>query len=108
MEFMKVGKVSEIKEGSMKKYYINGKEILISNIGGKYYAINNKCTHRNGDLSSGKLEGSVVTCPKHGSKFDVTTGKLISGPKIPLIKLKINDEEKYEVRLEGEYILVKV
>lgn len=108
MGFVKIGKVSEFKSGSMKKFEFEGKEILVSNIKGKFYAINNKCTHRNGDLSNGKLEGNVVTCPKHGSKFDVTTGKAVSGPKIPLIKLKINDEEKYEVKIEGEDILVKI
>ena len=108
MGFVKIGKVSDVKAGSMKKFEVEGKEILVSNIGGKYYAINNKCTHRNGDLSQGKLEGNVVTCPKHSSKFDITTGKVISGPKIPLLKLKINDEEKYEVKIDGENILIKI
>ncbi|NYT04471.1 MAG: non-heme iron oxygenase ferredoxin subunit [Candidatus Methanofastidiosa archaeon] len=108
MEFVEVCKVSEVKEGSMKKYEVRGKEILISNIGGKFYAINNKCTHRNGDLSNGKLEGNIVTCPKHGSKFDVTTGKVVSGPKIPLLKLKVNDEEKYDLKIKGEEILIKI
>jgi 3-phenylpropionate/trans-cinnamate dioxygenase ferredoxin subunit len=108
MEFVKVGKVSDIKEGTMKKYEVRGEEILVSNIGGKLYAINNKCTHRNGDLSNGKLEGNIVTCPKHGSKFDVTTGKVVSGPKIPLLKLKINDEKKYDLKIEGEEILIKI
>lgn len=108
MEFVKVCKISDIKEGSMKKYEVKGKEILVSNISGKFYAINNKCTHRSGDLSNGRLEGNVVTCPKHGSKFDVTTGKVVSGPKIPLLKLKINDEEKYDLKIEGEEILIKL
>jgi 3-phenylpropionate/trans-cinnamate dioxygenase ferredoxin subunit len=108
MEFVKVGKLSDIKEGTMKKYEVRGEEILVSNIGGKLYAINNKCTHRNGDLSNGKLEGNIVTCPKHGSKFDVTTGKVVSGPKIPLLKLKINDEKKYDLKIEGEEILIKI
>jgi len=108
MGFAKIGKISDVKVGTMKKFEVEGKEILVSNIGGKYYAINNKCTHRNGDLSQGKLEGNIVTCPKHGSKFDITTGKVVSGPKIPLLKLKINDEEKYEIKIDGDSLLVKV
>jgi len=108
MRFFKIGKISDVKDGTMKKFEVEGKDMLVSNIGGKYYAINNKCTHRNGDLSQGKLEGSIVTCPKHGSKFDVTTGNVISGPKIPLIKLKINNEEKYEIKIDGENILIKI
>ena len=108
MGFVKIGKIFDVKDGTMKKFEVEGKEILVSNIGEKYYAINNKCTHRNGDLSQGKLEGNIVTCPKHGSKFDITTGKVISGPKIPLLKLKINDEEKYEIKIDGENILIKI
>jgi len=108
MEFVKVCKKSDIKLGTMNKFEINGKEIVISNLAGKYFAINNKCTHMNGDLSKGKLEGNIVTCPKHGSKFDVTTGKAISGPKIPLLKIKIKDEEKYELKIQGEDILIKL
>lgn len=108
MGFEKVCKVLDIKDGTMKKFEIGGKEILISNIDGKYYAINNKCTHRNGDLSQGKLEGNIVTCPKHGSKFDITTGKVVSGPKIPLLKLKINDEERYEIKIDGDFLYIKI
>lgn len=108
MGFVKICKVSDVKDGTMKKFEVEEKEILVSNIGGKYYAINNKCTHRNGDLSQGKLEGNIVTCPKHSSKFDITTGKVVSGPKIPLLKLKISDEEKYEVKIDGENILIKI
>lgn len=108
MGFEKVCKVLDIKDGTMKKFEIGGKEILISNIDGKYYAINNKCTHRNGDLSQGKLEGNIVTCPKHGSKFDITTGKVVSGPKIPLLKLKINDEERYEIKIEEDFLYVRI
>lgn len=108
MGFEKVCKVLDIEDGTMKKFEIGGKEILISNIDGKYYAINNKCTHRNGDLSQGKLEGNIVTCPKHGSKFDITTGKVVSGPKIPLLKLKINDEERYEIKIEEDFLYVRI
>lgn len=108
MGFEKVCRVLDIKDGTMKKFEIGGKEILISNIDGKYYAINNKCTHRNGDLSQGKLEGNIVTCPKHGSKFDITAGKVVSGPKIPLLKLKINDEERYEIKIEEDFLYVRI
>ena len=59
-----------------------------------------------GDLSKGTLEGNTVTCPKHKSKFDVTTGKVISGPKVPLIHPKIKDEPVYSVKVEGKDILV--
>ncbi|MDD1776014.1 MAG: non-heme iron oxygenase ferredoxin subunit [Candidatus Methanomethylicus sp.] len=102
-----VAETSEILPGQMKKVLVGNKEILLANVGGQYFAINNRCTHQGGDLSSGKLEGNVVTCPRHGSKFDVTTGKLISGPKILFLKIKINDEIALATRVEGNKILIK-
>jgi 3-phenylpropionate/trans-cinnamate dioxygenase ferredoxin subunit len=83
------------------------KEILIANVDGKYYAIGNICTHAGGDLSKGILDGNIVTCPKHGSKFDVTTGKAVSGPKVLFLRLKIKDDPSFEVKIKGKDILFK-
>jgi len=105
--FAKVAESSEIHIGGMKMFRIGEKEYLIANVNGKYYAMGNRCTHANADLSQGSLEGNVVTCPKHKSKFDVTTGKAISGPKMPLIHPKINDASSYEVKVEGTVLLLK-
>ena len=55
----------------------------------------------------GSLEGNVVTCPNHGAKFDVTTGKVVSGPKIAFLHPKIADEPTYLVKVENEDILIK-
>ena len=108
MEFVKVAETLEIPVGSRKVVIVQEKEILITNIDGNYYAIGNKCTHASADLSQGSLEGNVVTCPKHKSKFDVTTGKVISGPKMLLIHPKIKDEPSYEVKVEGNALLLKI
>jgi len=108
MEYLEVGKTSEITEGAMKAYIVQGKDILVVNYGGKYYAIGGKCTHVGGDLSKGKLEGKIVTCPRHGSKFDITTGESISGPKIGFLKLKTKNELSYEVKIEGDSIKVNI
>ena len=106
MSFIEVAKVEEIPAGQMKLFTVGDKNILIVNFEGIYYAINGRCTHMGGDLSKGKLEGKVVTCPRHGSQFDVTTGDCISGPKIGFIKLKARDETTYEVKVEGKIIKV--
>lgn len=108
MSFVKAAETSEIPVGKMKAVKLGEKEILIANLDGKYYAIGNRCTHRDGELSKGTLEGTTITCPKHKSKFDVTTGKVISGPRIPLIHPKIKDEPSYEVKIEGIHILLKL
>ncbi len=108
MEYLEVGKTGEIGEGEMKAYKIQDNNILVANYNGNYYAIGGKCTHMNGDLSKGKLEGKIVTCPRHGSKFDITTGESISGPKIGFLKLKTKKEPFYEVKVENDNIKVKI
>jgi 3-phenylpropionate/trans-cinnamate dioxygenase ferredoxin component len=106
MSIVEVGPVNDIPAGTMKSYAVGDKRVLVSNIDGKLYAINNTCTHAGGDLSKGKLEGKIVTCPRHGSKFDVTTGKSISGPKIGFLKLNTKDETAFEVKAEDNKIKI--
>src|SRR5205823_2679716 len=77
---IEVAKIEDVQNGKMKRVKINGKEILIANINGKYFAIDNRCGHSNAALSSGVLNGNIVTCPLHGAQFDVTTGKKIKDP----------------------------
>ena len=108
MGFVKVGELSEVPVGKMKMFKVGEKEYLVANVSGNYYAIGNRCTHASADLSQGSLEGNIVTCPKHKSKFDVTTGKVISGPKMLFIHPKINDEPSYEVKVEGNALLLKI
>lgn len=107
LTFIKVAETSDVAPGQIKAVKVGEKEILIANVGGAYYAIGNRCTHRGGELAKGTLEGSVVTCPRHKSKFDVKTGKVISGPKVPLIHPKIKDEPVYTVKVEGKDILLE-
>jgi nitrite reductase/ring-hydroxylating ferredoxin subunit len=107
LSFVKVADTSEIPAGTMKKVTINGKEILVANVNGKYYAIGNRCTHHDGDLSRGSLGGGTVTCPKRRAKFDVTTGKVVLSPKLLFLRLKIKDEPFYQAKVEGKDILVK-
>jgi len=104
---MKVGQVSEIPTNKTKMVKIKEKEILLANIEGKTYAISNKCSHAGGNLSKGTLIGTIITCPRHGSKFDITTGKSISGPKILFIRMKTKDLVKYETKIENNDIFVR-
>ena len=69
MGFVKVGEISEIPVGKMKMFKVGDKEYLVANVKGNYYAMGNRCTHAKADLSRGSLEGNVVICPKHKSKF---------------------------------------
>ena len=94
-------KTTEIVSGQMKKITVDGKEIIVSNVDGNYFAIDDTCTHSGASLSEGKLEGSIVTCDWHGAQFDCKNGKLIKFPG------KINDLEVYNVVVEEDNILVE-
>jgi nitrite reductase/ring-hydroxylating ferredoxin subunit len=107
LTFVKVAETSEIPLGQMKSANLTEKEILIVNVNGGYFAIENSCTHMKGNLSKDTLDGNTVTCPKHKAKFEVTTGKVISGPEIPLFHPKIKDEPVYTVKVEGKDILLE-
>ena len=106
MGFVEITKTTDITNGQMKAVNIEGKEILVINYDGKYFAINGRCTHMGGELVKGRLEGKIITCPRHGAQFDVTTGSCIRGPKIGLIKLKTKDEVTYEVKVESDSVKV--
>ncbi len=108
MKFYEVAKKETVPVGTMKAFKVQDKDILIVNYNGSYYAIGSKCTHMGGDLSKGVLEGNIVRCPRHGSKFDVVTGKNILGPKIGFLKLKTPDEPVFEVKIEGDAIMVNI
>jgi nitrite reductase/ring-hydroxylating ferredoxin subunit len=64
------------------------------------YAIINRCTHAGGSLAQGVLEGGIVTCPRHGARFDVKTGKAVGEAKIGSIKMKVKDEESCMVKVK--------
>src|SRR5512136_2677099 len=61
----------------MKAVELNGRELVISNCGGSFYAIDRRCGHMNAPLEMGTLEGSILTCPMHCAQFDVTTGEVL-------------------------------
>ena len=106
--YVKVAVKSEIPIGKMKMVKLGDKEVLIANVNGTYYAINNRCTHAGTDLSQGTLEDNIVECPKHHSKFDVTTGRVVSPPKVAFLRPKIRDEPSYQVKVENEDIMIKL
>ena len=88
MEFIKAASTTEIPQGTMKKVNVNDKIVLIANVNGKFYALNNACPHSGGSLADGKLNGDVVTCPKRGAQFNVKTGETVGEAKIAFFKTK--------------------
>lgn len=79
-EFVKVAQKQEIPIGIMKEVKYNEESVCLANIGGKYYAIGNICTHEGGPLAEGTLQGFEVECPWHNARFDMRTGEVLSPP----------------------------
>ncbi len=108
MAYSQVANTADIPPGSKLKVTLRGLTILIVNHDGSYYAADNKCPHMGGSLYDGKLDGTVVTCPRHGSVFDLATGEVMQPGKLMFVNVKVSDLKRYAVKVEGSDILVEV
>lgn len=100
-ELVTVAKTSEIGAGQAKAVDVKGQTIALFNVGGKFYAIEDTCTHVGGPLSEGEVQGTAVTCPWHGAQFDVTSGKVLGPPAGEGVK-------NFPVRVEGGEIKLEL
>jgi 3-phenylpropionate/trans-cinnamate dioxygenase ferredoxin subunit len=114
-EFVEVGKVTELQDGAMKEFSIGGINLLVARAGENFYAAENRCPHLGAKLTPGTLQGSIVTCPRHGSQFDLTDGKVIRWTDWPGLISSLNRTLRpprslkvYRTKVEGEKILVEV
>ena len=96
-----VGKTSDIPSGKMIMVSTDGKDILVTNVDGNYYAMDDTCTHAGASLSEGSLDGSTVTCPWHGSTWDCKTGKMIA------FGVQLKDLSSYKVMVESDNVFVE-
>jgi 3-phenylpropionate/trans-cinnamate dioxygenase ferredoxin subunit len=97
---VKVARTSEIGPGQKKIVEVDGTLVVVINLDGEYYAVEDVCTHDGGPLGEGKLDDGHIICPRHGSRFDVRTGDALTLPAFEPVPT-------YEVRVEGEDILVE-
>lgn len=97
-----VAKVNDVLAGGMIGIEIEGKKMLIANVEGQFYAMRSICNHMGGPLDKGKLEGNVVTCPLHGSKWDVKTGMLVKYSR------SLPPEPVYKTVVEGDQVFVEI
>lgn len=102
-----MAKLSELSPGTMMGLEIEGENYLLANVDGRLFAMSGLCSHMAGRLWEGTLEGYVVKCPRHGSRFDVRTGEVVSQVKIPLIG-KAKPQNTYETLIEGDDIIIKL
>lgn len=92
LEFLPVASLAELPPGERLFIEVDGKQVVIFNIAGSLFAIGDLCTHDNGPLGDGQLEGHDVICPRHGARFDIRNGKAIAlpaGVDIPAYPLRV-------------------
>jgi nitrite reductase/ring-hydroxylating ferredoxin subunit len=93
--------VDEMGERELAAFPVTGKRIAIAKVGEAFYAFGDTCTHQGCSLAQGELDGTTVTCPCHGSEFDVTTGEVIRGPASEPV-------QSFPVRVEDGLLRVEV
>ena len=81
-EFVSVGNEAVVEEGKLAAFELGLERLAVAKVDGKLYAFDDPCPHRQCSLAEGRLQGTVVTCPCHGSRFDVTTGERLRGPAV--------------------------
>ena len=113
--YVPVAGADEFRNGQMRGYKAEGKNILIANVNNKFYAASNICPHMRGTLSDGQLTGTLLTCPRHYSQFDLKDGHVVRWTKLSGIALKLNNIVRpprplqvYPVRVEGNRIMVNL
>jgi nitrite reductase/ring-hydroxylating ferredoxin subunit/uncharacterized membrane protein len=79
-EYIAALPTAEVPENSLRRVEVAGVPVLLVKLGGKYCAIAATCSHAGGPLDEGELQGNVVQCPWHGSRFRLSDGKALTGP----------------------------
>ena len=99
-EFVRVARTKEIPSGAGRMFEVNGRQVAVFNVGGRFHAIDHRCAHQQGPLAEGDLEGCVVTCPWHGWTYDVTTGQSPDDPDARV--------GRYDTKVEKGELLIAV
>jgi 3-phenylpropionate/trans-cinnamate dioxygenase ferredoxin subunit len=114
-DYMEIGTIDDLKNGEMKMVSVDGKELLLARVDDIYYCVDNRCPHMGGNLSKGTLNGSIVSCPKHHSQFDIMDGHVVrwtdwSGAKLSLAKIIKSPRplKTHEVTIDGDKLLARM
>jgi len=114
-----LGYLADLPEGTMKPAKLEGLPVLMARVEGQVHVMAGMCGHMRTLLHQGSLEGKTVTCPLHGSQYDVETGKVLREAQLkrplrsqrdgqPLEKVSTEPRRTYDVRLEGEAIFARI
>lgn len=99
LEYVTVATVEELGPGRRKLVDVDGEPLAVFNIAGRYFAIADRCSHDEGPVAEGEVDGQTVECPRHGARFDLDTGRALTLPAVV-------DIPAYPVRVVGQEIQV--
>ncbi len=99
--WVKVAEVGEIPQGRVKALEAGGQRVVVANIQGDLFAIQDLCTHDDGPLGEGELLGGQIECPRHGARFDVKTGQALTLPAVLPVKI-------FPVKVTGSEVFVEL
>jgi 3-phenylpropionate/trans-cinnamate dioxygenase ferredoxin subunit len=105
-KFVVAASISELANGAMKSVDIGGQELLLAKIENAYYAVSRRCTHMAENLCLGTLNDRVVTCPRHGARFDITTGKAVGKARLLFMATTPKNLATYPVKIEGTEVFI--
>ena len=98
-DFVTIARVSDFKEGKIRRYFVDGKEIGVVYWNERFHAFHNRCTHADFQMHFGFVEDDCLHCPIHYGVYDLGTGKAVSGP--------VEDLPTYPIRVEGDEVQVR-
>jgi len=84
--FVDIGARADFARGSIKAVEVGGRTVAVFDIGGSLFAVADECTHSGGPLSEGEVEAGVVTCPWHGARFELSSGRNVGDLKCPAVR----------------------
>ena len=100
-EFVRVAGVGDIPDPGRRTVEIGDRVVVLFHVGGKFFCIDDVCTHDGGPLGDGSLEGYHVACPRHGAQFDIQTGKALTMPATEATVA-------HEVKVDGGDVYVRL
>ena len=99
--YVDITSVNNLPSGATRKFTVGNSDILLANVDGKIYAVDDMCTHEDSSLSLGCLKGELVSCTLHGSRFNVRTGEPTEEPATEAL-------QRYKVRIQNDRIEINI
>jgi 3-phenylpropionate/trans-cinnamate dioxygenase ferredoxin component len=100
-DFTSICNVSDVPDPGQQVFEVDDRFVVLFHVAGDFYALDDACTHDGGPLGQGALDGYVITCPRHGARFDIRSGAVLSMPAVCPITA-------HEVKVEGDRVLIRL